>query len=274
VRLQNKRRKLKGELSADREKTLAEARAEREAAAAERATVDGVVSKLSPIADMWEAVAEGIKKNPGAPQIDFEMADAAFEQNAGISVDDYMRLRARRGLAVPGDARLRAENARLKREAESAKSNGAATPALIAPAVAAPAAKSKDAAEARDWSPELPKDHKLRKIDGWNALLDKEMSKYHDADLDEYSKDPEDVAAKVLKRELAALAAEEEDEEEAPKPRARVKVAAKPEPVARPRKVPVAELPDDDSPEPKGMADRTNWAIDRAMRRARGETVT
>lgn len=283
IKLKAHERKLREKFGGEREKTLSEAKAERDAAAAERAQVDGVVQKLSPIADMWEAVAEGIRKNPEAPVIDFEMADAAFEQNAGVSIDDYMRLRARRGIGQPGDARVRAENARLKREL-AAQTNGAAgkSPAQGTTAAtdvrdaapAAPAArKEPKAAEIRDWSPELPKDHKLRKIDGWNALLDKEMSKYRD-DLDEhaYSKDPEEVAAKVLKRALAELADEEEEEAPKPKPRARIVKAEEPE--AKPRKKPIAQLPDDDADEaPKDFAKRERWAIERAQKRARGELV-
>ena len=270
IRLQNKRRKMVGEMTKEREKTLAEARAEREQAAALHEQVTKAAGALTPIADLWEAVRE----RPDNP--DFDAADAAFQENTGLSIDDYMRARARRGIVSPDVAKLKAENARLKREAAAGKPEPAK--AKEEPAVAPPEKKAEPVTEL-DWSAEIPKGHKLRNLAGWEGKLAAEMKKYHDADLDEYSADPEDIADKVLKRELSALTGDDDesgDDEIGKKIKQTVKIAAKPKPKLTPavtaKKKPVAELPDDPHADaPKNFEERQRWAIDRAQRRARGE---
>lgn len=266
IRLQNKRRKMVEGMNKERDKTLAEAKAEREQAAAMNEAATKAVGALTPIADLWEAVRE----RPDNP--DFDAADAAFHENTGLSIDDYMRARARRGIVSPDVAKLKAENARLKREAAAKPTDPAK--AKDEPKAAEPEKKAEPVTEL-DWSTEIPKGHKLRNLAGWEGKLAAEMKKYHDADLDEYSADPEDIADKVLKRELASFSDDEPDDEIGKKIKQTVKVAAKPKPKLTPavaaKKKPVAELPDDDGAEPKGMAARTAWALDRAQRRARGE---
>jgi hypothetical protein len=97
------------------------------------------------------------------------------------------------------------------------------------------------------------------------------MSKYHDAELDEYSRDPEDVAAVVLRRELAALT-EDDEPPPVPKPKAKPSTPAKraangkelPPPPKGHREI---ALEDADKP-PEDLVERERWAIKRARERA------
>ncbi len=293
VRVQNKKRKVKEELRSEREKTVGEAAAERAQAKADREAAEGVAGSLRPLIDMWQGATR--KDDKGNLLPDFDTIDHAFEMTAQMPLDQYMRLRARRGVANPEGARLRAENLRLQRELEAAKgtTTGAAAPAANAGAVSPPAVPAPPPAAApvssadaeAKWGDDVPKHHKLRQIVDWASKLDAEMEKYHDADLDEYSRDPEDVAEVVLRRELAALTASEEDE---PAPKKRAPPAGKPN-TPRRRAVPDGSLEAAHAngkglpPPPKGhkviapeaadeppadLAERERWAIARARKRA------
>jgi hypothetical protein len=297
IRVQNKIRKVKQEHRAAAEKTTAEAVAERAQAAADRKAAEDAAGALRPVIDLWEGATR--KDAQGNIIPDFDVVDAAFESVAKMPLDAYMRLRARRGVANPEGARLRAENARLQRELEAAKggNTGAASPVAqqsASPPSASAVAQPDDAARVttpardpeREWGDALPKAHKLRQLASWAAKLDAEMDKYHDAELDEYSRDPEDVADSLLKRELAAFI-----EEEAPEPKKRAP-AGKPSTPKKRAGAAAPEIPDakaltpkahkavhenTDDEAPTGFAERERWALRRAAERLtamrRGEAV-
>lgn len=287
IRLKNRERKLKEGINSERERTVAEAKAERQAAEEAKAAIDQAAVKLGPIADLWEAVAEKVRANPESPEVDFDAADAAFQENTGVSIDDYMRARARRHIGGGTEgAKLRAENARLKRELAGKPSDAikpkaaAGDESEAAPAAAAVPPKSQR--KVVDWSGEVAEDHKVRQLEGWNALVDTEMRRHHDPDLDEYSADPDEIANTILKREIARMM-EDEAPEETPKPKPKANGAPKPNGQGKPK---VEAVPnerdlrpkltasdDDDDAKVGGMtwAQRQSRAIDRAMRRARGE---
>jgi hypothetical protein len=289
IRVQNKKRKIKGELREERTRLMADVETVKAAAKAEADRVETHRTAVQPLVDLFQG---GARKNArGEWEPDFDAVDAAFEQcTQGLPLDQYMRMRARRGVANPESARMRAENARLQRELEAAK-GASAKPAEDAPADAKPAAKPVAPAPthaelAEKWGDEVPKKHPLRKIEGWAQALEDAMSAYHDEDLDEYSRDPEEVANEVLKAQLAELQGDDDDEEEAPAPRAkpRVKVRGKlpavgkdglPDPASlrpKPSKTAPASAPGDDD-EPKDFRQRQAWALERHQRRARGELV-
>jgi hypothetical protein len=287
IRLKNRKRKLSEEIDQKHETTMAEAKAERAAAEEAKAAIDGAAQKLAPIADLWEAVAEKIAADPQNPSIDFEAADAAFLENAKISIDDYMRLRARRAIGSGPDAvKLRAENARLKRELAGKPSEAIKIPKVEgsptekeAAGTAEPSTKVKTKAP-RDWSGELASGHKLRQFEGWNALLDAEMRRHYDPDMDEYSADPDEIADKLLKREIEAMQTELEPEAKpkpkpaAAKPNGHAKPKAPAEPPAAATLTPKMTASDEeDDAKVGGMtwAQRQARAINRAMARARGE---
>lgn len=292
IRLKNRERKVKENIRGEHEKTMAEAKAERQAAEEARQAIDGAATKLGPIADLWEAVAEPVRNNPQNPQLDFEAADAAFHENTGISIDDYMRRRARRTIGSSSDAvKLRVENQKLKRELAGKPSDALKPPAEASTTSKGEAgdgeasATTKPKKGEKDWSDELPGKHKFRQLDGWNALLDTEMRKHYDPDTQDYDADPEQIADKLLKREIARMSEEEVPEEPASRARPKAKPpAAKPKdgvpsaaeltPRKRPEpKTPAADAGEDDDVKVAGMtwAQRQKRAIDRAMARARGE---
>lgn len=301
IRVQNKVRKIKGEARTEREKALADAKAERDAAVAAQERAEQIAGSLKPMADMWAASQR--KGADGNPAPDFDTIDESFRQNTGgLPIDDYMRMRARRGVASPELARERATRLRLEAELAQLKggkdsqraeplqnANGAgaqqAKDVVSAPAAApAPAAPSPDASEL--WGGELPKAHALRKFAGWENDLHQEMQRFYDADLDEYSKDPEDVADAVLQRKLAELQPEpEEPARRAPAP----KRPNTPKRRATPDSIPSASALTPRPPAPRGhrpatpddlsdsgptdMVSRERWALERAQRRLRGEAV-
>lgn len=322
IKLTNKRRAIRKEIDEHRTKSLAEIEAEKASVKAYAEKAESTAKTIAPLMDLWEA-AKRVDQH-GNPMPDFDAGDAAFLQIAKMPIDDYMRLRARRGVANPEMARLRAENARLKAQGAPAtaspatppQSNGAAAPAQT-PAVSPPAAVEapKPAAPAEleaKWSPELPKDHRLRMIQGWAAKLDAEMQRYHDDTLDEYSRDPEEVAGIVLKRALAELAGEDETDEVQVVPKSRGPQKKLSPPTQRKRATfappehaelmqnPSRLAPRVDSvratrnglregfedygtsenprdplikDRPEKFGDRTQWAIARAQARARGESL-
>ncbi len=286
IRIKNKSRKVRGDIAAERDAALVTLRAEREAAETARNAVDEAAGKLGPVIDLWDAVGQKIRENPERPQIDFEAADAAFQQNTGVSIDDYMRARARRGVASSPEAvNLRAQVAKLERqlkgkpseqiaEAAKAKETPKETEAKEETKVAP---KTKPKREAKDWGDELPERHKLRQIADWNTKLDAEMRRFHDSDLDEYDADPEEVANKLLKLELQLLSEPDEDDDEKPKkPKLKTKSsrddgipdASKLRPKKSTTKV-EADDDDEDSVKVGKMTwpQRQKWAIDRAMAR-------
>lgn len=239
IKVNNRGRKIRETIRGER-KAFDDHRNARDAAfETERKRVEAIVEKVRPVSDLWTAAsrrdAQGqvLKDQHGNPIIDFDMADAAFQANmGGISFDDYARMRARRGVSNPQLAAERARAMRAERELAALKGQGShnteaakagaapSQPAAAAPSAAAPAAApSENPAEL--WGEELPTDHPLREFAGWERDLHKVMrAQYYDADLDEYSRDPEDVANEILQAKLAKLAP-------APQaPAARVKPAA------------------------------------------------
>lgn len=226
IKLSNKKRRLREDVQERSAAGIAAAEEKLAQALREKAIVDGAVEKLTPVADLWEAV--GGRLGAGHP-IDFDAAEAAFFANTGVQIDDFMKQRARRGIINPEMARMRAENARLKREAE-AKAKPAEPEAKAAEPEEKPKA-SEPNKKVPDWAEDIEKKHPLRKFDGWKADLAEAMAKHYDEDLDEYDADVEDVADKLAKRKMRELQGEEEQEE---KPKAKKRVAPAAE-VARPK---------------------------------------
>lgn len=309
IKLQNKARKIKGEIR--ERQTAAETAAQTKLAAAEaaRTQAEQVAQQLRPMADMWAAAQR--KDERGQPVIDFDTADECFRLNmGGVTIDEYMRQRARRGIAHPELAREKAARLRLEHElaqlkggqntsaAQGAqKSNGAAAsgsapegrrPEANAPQTAAPAAPSVD------WGDVVPDDHPLRQLTGWAEDMDREMRRYHDDVLDEYSVNPEEIVEKVFKRRLAALTPLEDDDEPAPRrppakrpntPKRRAAAAdGLPDPseltprASRQQPPPPnghrpATADDLDDAGPADITQRERWALQRAQRRLRGEQL-
>jgi hypothetical protein len=306
IRLQNKKRKIRGELRAEREEKDKTFTAREAALKAEVQRAEAVINGVKPVADMWAAASRRddkgavLKDQHGQPLIDFDLADEAFRINmGGVTFDDYARLRARRGMSNPQlaaerGARLRAERelAALKGspKTETAKA-GEAPSQPAAPPAATPAASPAAALPKVDWDAEIDAEHPLREFGTWAKDLEKEMLKYYDADLDEYSRDTEDVANELLERKMSKL--RPEPAAPAPKPRAgngrpntpKRRAARElgdgelPDPASMAPKTPVAPrnhrqaTPDDLAPEPKDFVARERWALERAQRRIRGEQV-
>jgi hypothetical protein len=248
IRQQSKARKLKEEIRTQREAATAEIAAQHAAVKADRDHAEMVAGKLAYLGEMWAGATR--KDTHGNPQPDFDTVDEAFRGlTQGMTIDDYNRLRARRGASNPEVARLRAENARLVKLLPSGQSasTGAAAPSSQASAsppaapsetkAAAPVSNGRPADPEAFWGDDVPKNHPIRQFAGWAKELDGEMVKWHDETLDEYSKDAEDVADKLLQRKLAALR-HDADEETAPPAR-----AAAPKP-----KTPKRRPPADDAP--------------------------
>lgn len=291
IRLKNAGRKQRERLRAENEAQLSEAKRLADQAAADKAEMLGAADKLGPIGDLFAAVADKVRENPESPDLDFDAGDAAFQELTGLELDTYMRLRARKrmGGGGPEAARLRVQLAKERRELQVLKAKEAPASKEEAKPEAEDVPeppKGKQRAPQHDWSGEIDAKHKIRQLDGWQLKLDDEMRKFFDPDTRDYDEDPEKAADRVLKREIEAMA--EEFEEEAPPPKPRKPAAgAKPPPAPPPRKpkasadgVPsAAELtpsmdPDESNhPVVQKWEKRKNWALDRAMRRARGEEV-
>lgn len=305
VRQTNKGRKLKEEIRTEREENEKKNQAEIAQAKEFHAKAEAIANDIRYLSSMWGA-ANG-KDQAGNRVVDFDTVDEAFRQNSGgLTIDEYNRMRARRGVSNPEMARLRAENARLKgsQQAPAAQqTNGAAAsapsaaqgaPEAVKPA-AAPAAPSRNPEEF--WGDEVPKTHGLRKFANWAKDLDVEMQRFHDDTLDEYSRDAEEIANDLLQRKLAELRGDEPDEP-AKAPRAKPKtpknraVTTAPKAESGPPTsvpgipnaaslAPRGQVNTDRSvveghytgDSPAGFASREKWALDRAQRRARGEAV-
>lgn len=310
IKLQNKARKVKGDIDAKHTESEAKLRAHADKIASDLTKAEEIAGQVRWLGDMWAASTKKDEKGEFKP--DFDMIDEAFKQNTGgMDLDTYLRLRARRGVSNPEAARLRAVTARQEQELaqlrgakpkELPPENASGTPPAPAPAAAAPVSSAQ--AE-QVWGQEIPKTHQLRAFNGWAAELDQEMAKYHDEHLDEYSVDAEDIANEILQRKLAALAP-------APAPAAKPKAPngrpntprnRQPAPSSQPigdgipsaaemtpkggplGQRPAARAPVNHSPgteehiydasgdAPKGYKERERWAMDRAARRARGEQV-
>lgn len=306
VRQTNKGRKLKEEIRNERAENEKKNAAEIAQAKEFHAKAEQIAGEIRYLSGMW-AAANG-KDQAGNRVVDFDSVDEAFRQNSGgLTIDEYNRMRARRGVSNPETARLRAENAQLKGrlQAPAQQTNGAAAsapaaasgaPDAVKPA-AAPAASGRNPEEF--WGDEVPKTHGLRKFAGWAKDLDTEMQRFHDDTLDEYSRDAEQIADQLLQRKLAELRGEDEDEAPAKAPRAKPKTpknrtaapAPKTEsgpPVSVPglpygadKLTPRGNVNTDRSvveghymgEAPAGFQSREKWALDRANRRARGEQV-
>lgn len=287
IQLKNKQRKNRQQLHEEHTAKMADVQKLADQAAADKAEMLGAAEKLGPIGDLWSAVAEPVKENPEAPKIDFDAGDAAFQENTGISVDDYMRLRARArmGGGGPEAARLRVELAKERRKAALAPAAKPPAKEVAKPEAEEPAAPAagKQRAPQHDWSGEIDGKHKIRQLDGWQLKLDDEMRKFYDADSRDYDEDPEKAADRVLKREIEAMAAEFEDE--APPPPRKVGKQPPPAPPKPKRKPESGAIPSAAELTPNQDADdrnhpviqkfekRQKWALDRAMRAARGEHV-
>jgi hypothetical protein len=295
IKLQNKARKIKGEIREQRTAAETAAQAKLAAAQAAQAEAERIAGSLRYMADMWAAAQR--KDEQGRPMLDFDTIDESFRQNSGgLSIDDYMRQRARRGVSSPELARERASRLRLEAELAQLKGNNgaargaqeangaAAQPAATAvpkgAESAAPAAATANPEEL--WGDELPKTHQLREFRGWADELHREMQRHYDETLDEYSADPEEIADKLLQRRLAAFQPEVEvvPPTKGPKrpntPKRRAAPAGDGMPSASELTPkghrPVA--PDELSDEmPKDFVSRERWALERAQRRLRGEAV-
>lgn len=299
IKLQNVARRRKGEIREERTKAEKAAQEKLEAAQAAQAEAERIAGSLRYMADMWAAAQR--KDEQGRPMLDFDTIDESFRQNSGgLSIDDYMRQRARRGVSSPELARERSQRLRLEAELAQLKNTGAAGKApeakgaatglqVAAPtaAVAAPAAPSVNPEEL--WGDELPKTHQLREFRGWADELHREMQRHYDETLDEYSVDPEEVANKVLQRKLAAFQPAEEEQPAAParrKPNTPKNRQRRPAATGdgipsaselTPRNAPKGHRPvvaEELAAEmPKDYVSRERWALERAQRRLRGEAV-
>jgi hypothetical protein len=300
IKLQNKARKIKGEIREQRTAAETAAQAKLQAAQTAQAEAERIAGSLRYMADMWAAAQR--KDEQGRPMLDFDTIDESFRQNSGgLSIDDYMRQRARRGVSSPELARERSQ--RLRLEAELAqlkntsavpgaqKSNGAAGSTAEGASAAQPKAEGAAAPAAPQvnpeelWGEELPKNHPLREFRGWADDLHREMQRFHDDVLDEYSENPEEIADKLLQRKLAAFQPEEEPAAPARRPapgkrpntpKRRAAPAGDGMPSASEltpkghRPVAPEELSDE---MPKDFVSRERWALERAQRRLRGEAV-
>jgi hypothetical protein len=238
IRQTQRGRKLREEIRTKREE-LDREMGGREAKAKEQLQLaETTAQSIRYLSEMWGA-ANG-KDATGNRVIDFDAVEEAFRQNTGgLSINDFVKLAARRGVANPEAARLRAELRRAELELE--KNKGAAAPAqptngagavsgTAQPEAAAPAPAVSPGLHANPeeyWGDEVPADHPLRRLAGWGQLLDRAMLQWHDDVLDEYSRDAEDIASEIFQRQLAALTggAEAGPEKVAVKPHARAKPA-------------------------------------------------
>lgn len=220
IRQTQKGRKMKEEIRAQRAEVERIATEKEAAAKGHLELAEKTAGQLRYLTEMWGAF-QGRGPN-GERVIDFDAADEAFRQNSGgLSIDDYSRLRARRGVSNPEAARLKADLRRAELELERTRqtngapasapagTNGAAAnppaPAPPAPEAAAPAATGRHQNPEEYWNDEVPSDHPLRQFAGWGKLLDNAMLQFHDDILDEYSRDAEDIATEILDKKLAAL---------------------------------------------------------------------
>jgi hypothetical protein len=131
VKLTNKRRKVRQEIEAERAASLATIEAEKAHVKGYADKAEATAKQIAPLMDLWESVKR--KDQHGNPMPDYDAGDAAFLQITGMTPDVYLRGRARRGVANPEMARLRAENARLRNQGAPAapaapNTNGAAAP--------------------------------------------------------------------------------------------------------------------------------------------------
>lgn len=211
--------------------------AAREKAAAEQLQLaETTAQSIRYISEMWGA-ANG-KDASGNRVIDFDQVDEAFKQNSGgLSIDEYVRARARRGVSNPEAARLRSELRKKELELERTKgapapaqTNGAAaTPANAeatpAPAAAPAASQGLHSDPEEYWNESIAAEHPLRRLTGWGKLLDHAMLQWRDDDDEHsYSRDAEDIAGEVFQRQIAKLTgADGEPEKVVVKPHARSK---------------------------------------------------
>jgi hypothetical protein len=238
---------------------------------------------LDPIANLFQAVnpdrgQDGAKFDP--KKIDFDAADQAFQDLTGVAIDEYMRHRARKGVAISPEARaLKLENEQLKKKLEKAAPEEAKDDK--------PKAKAEPETASNKWESDIPEEHALRQFAGWQKELSKAMAPYHDPVMDEYSKDPEVVADALLLRKVKEFELEEPEVEVKPKPKP---VAARaPAPAPKPKAPALDELIPSDAyayrkPAPKNghetepavpgdFASRKRKAMERHTARMRGELV-
>lgn len=231
VKYQHATRKRKQEfreMEKQREKEQATFRADIEKA---RQHVEGLAQGMRYLTEMWNA-GNGKDAN-GQRVIDFDTVDEAFRQNTGgMTVDEYMRARARRGAANPELAKARAEARQLRQQLEARQTpqqtNGAGGgETAIAPKGNSTSPPPAPAAPKQDneafWGDDIPKTHGLRKFSGWGDALHEEMQRYYDDDSQTYSRDPGEIADRVLQRMLKAFEPEEDEQEEAPAPKPKAK---------------------------------------------------
>ncbi len=238
---------------------------------------------LDPIANLFQAVnpdrgQDGAKFDP--KKIDFDAADQAFQDLTGVAIDEYMRHRARKGVAISPEARaLKLENEQLKKKLEKAAPEEAKDDK--------PKAKAEPETASNKWESDIPEEHALRQFAGWQKELSKAMAPYHDPVMDEYSKDPEVVADALLLRKVKEFELEEPEVEVKPKPKPIAARAAAPAP--KPKAPALDELIPSDAyayrkPAPKNghetepavpgdFASRKRKAMERHTARMRGELV-
>lgn len=242
------------------------AKAEEALAAKERAAneqlqlAETTANQLRYLTEMWGAF-QGKDPN-GQRIIDFDAADEAFRQNSGgLSIDEYVRARARRGVSNPEAAKERAERRRLELElqrlngatkalpegAASSTAEGAPAAQPKAEGVAAPAASPGLHSDPEEyWNESLAADHPLRRLTGWGKLLDHAMLQWKDEDDEHsYSRDAEEIASEVFQRQIAKLTGGDgEPDKVAVKPHARAKPQTpRTRPAARRATAPAEDAP-------------------------------
>jgi hypothetical protein len=279
IRVQNKLRKGHEKLEEERTTFYAERDSVKQQA-------EETVGVLQPISDLFEAVNpnRGTDKPFDHTKIDFDAGDQAWLALTGVPIDDYMRHRARKGISVNPEMRaLKLENERLKKaqtveKKEEPKEEKKAPKEELPPALA------------KKWEAEVDEEHPIRQFVDWQKLLTKAMAPYYDADLDEYSKDPEKIATRLVQAKLDELEPAKVEEEkpvarkpaasrpagrsEEERPRARAKTDGElttENAIRRVMRAPApVEIPRD---MPKDIGARTQWAIQRAQKRAQGLEV-
>lgn len=241
---------------------------------------NGLVQPVLDLVGIGQASAKTIKERLEAASgkfeaadfsaVDFGAVDDLFEHVFGVPYDHYARARARQGLKVsPHDRAMRLENERLRRENERLKAGTntteapAAAPAAAAPATTAAAPAKKDTR----WMSDELGDHPVTEVNDWQGKIQAILDEHVDPeDPDSYTIELEEVAEQVLAASRERIAPKAATPAPRGKPGKRTPPASQTHqrPAARTR---APEAEDDDKP-PKDFAARTQWAIERAKRRA------
>lgn len=215
IRQTARARKMKEEQKARQAEIDAAAAAREKAAAEQLQLAETTAQSIRYLSEMWGAA--NAKDASGNRVIDFDAVEEAFRQNTGgLSINDFVKLSARRGVSNPEAARLRADLRKAQLELEKTKGTAGGEGASPATAAASPAAPAVPAeppasqglhADPEDyWNESLAADHPLRRLTGWGKLLDHAMLQWRDDDDEHsYSRDAEEIAGEVFQRQIAKL---------------------------------------------------------------------